>query len=65
MSDAFIRAGQFGSSRMGDFGSRAVRDESQEAVIMPNKLDTDANTGYATGNGSRTEQTDWTRQARS
>jgi hypothetical protein len=32
VSDAFIRAGQFGGSRMGEFGSRAVRD-TQEAVL--------------------------------
>ena len=32
VSDSFIRAGQFGSSRMGDFGSRAVRD-TQEAIL--------------------------------
>ncbi len=32
VSDAFIRAGQFGSSRMGEFGSRAARD-TQEAIL--------------------------------
>lgn len=32
VSDAFIRAGQFGSSQMGELGSRAVRD-TQEAVL--------------------------------
>ena len=32
VSDAFVRAGQFGSSRMGEFGSRAVRD-TQEAIL--------------------------------
>lgn len=32
VSDAFIKAGQFGSSRMGEFGSRAVRD-TQEAIL--------------------------------
>ena len=32
VSDAFIRAGQFGGTRMGEFGSRAVRD-TQEAVL--------------------------------
>jgi len=32
VSDAFIRAGQFGSSRMGEFGSRAARD-TQQAVL--------------------------------
>jgi len=32
VSDSFIRAGQFGSNRMGEFGSRALRD-TQEAVL--------------------------------
>lgn len=32
VSDAFVKAGQFGSSRMGEFGSRALRD-TQEAII--------------------------------
>jgi hypothetical protein len=32
VSDAFVRAGQFGSSRMGELGSRAIRD-TQEAVL--------------------------------
>jgi hypothetical protein len=32
VSDAFIKAGQFGSSRMGEMGSRALRD-TQEAVL--------------------------------
>ena len=32
VSDQFIRAGQFGSSRMGEFGSRALRD-TQEAIL--------------------------------
>jgi len=32
VSDAFVRAGQFGGSRMGEFGSRALRD-TQEAVL--------------------------------
>lgn len=32
VSDAFIRAGQFGGSRMGEFGARALRD-TQEAVL--------------------------------
>jgi len=33
VSDAFIRAGQFGGNRMGEFGSRALRD-TQEAVLQ-------------------------------
>jgi hypothetical protein len=32
VSDSFIKAGQFGSNRMGEFGSRALRD-TQEAVL--------------------------------
>lgn len=32
VSDAFIQAGQFGGSRMGEFGSRALRD-TQEAIL--------------------------------
>jgi len=32
VSDAFVRAGQFGSSRMGELGSRAIRD-TQEAIL--------------------------------
>lgn len=32
VSDAFIRAGSFGGTRMGEFGSRAVRD-TQESIL--------------------------------
>lgn len=32
VSDAFIKAGQFGGSRMGEFGSRALRD-TQESIL--------------------------------
>jgi len=32
VSDSFIRAGQFGGTRMGEFGSRAVRD-TQESIL--------------------------------
>ena len=32
VSDQFIKAGQFGSSRMGEFGGRALRD-TQEAIL--------------------------------
>ena len=32
VSDAFVRAGQFGGSRMGEFGARALRD-TQESVL--------------------------------
>ena len=44
VSDAFIKAGQFGSSRMGEFGSRAVRD-TQEAIL--NQQAQAAQQGYA------------------
>ena len=43
VSDAFIKAGQFGSSRMGEFGSRALRD-TQESVL--NQQAQMANQGY-------------------
>ena len=32
VSDSFIRAGQFGGSRMGEFGARALRD-TQESIL--------------------------------
>lgn len=32
VSDSFIRAGQFGSSRMGDIGSRAIRDTNDSIL---------------------------------
>ena len=44
VSDAFIKAGQFGSRRMGEFGSRAVRD-TQEAIL--NQQAQAAQQGYA------------------
>ena len=43
VSDSFIRAGQFGSSRMGDFGSRALRDEQESLQNAQANL---MNTGY-------------------
>lgn len=43
VSDQFIKAGQFGSSRMGEFGSRALRD-MQEGVL--NKQGDLLNQGY-------------------
>jgi hypothetical protein len=43
VSDAFIKAGQFGSSRMGEFGSRALRD-TQQAIL--NQQSTAAQQGY-------------------
>lgn len=58
VSDAFIKAGQFGSSRMGEFGSRAVRD-TQEAVL--NQQAQLANQGY--GQALSASQADLARQA--
>lgn len=58
VSDAFIKAGQFGSSRMGEFGSRALRD-TQEAVL--NQQAQMANQGYAQALGA--SQADLARQA--
>ena len=49
VSDAFIKAGQFGGSRMGEFGSRALRD-AQEAVL--DKQAQLANQGYAQALGA-------------
>ena len=43
VSDAFIKAGQFGSNRMGEFGSRALRD-TQEAIL--NQQSQAAQQGY-------------------
>ena len=58
VSDSFIRAGQFGSSRMGEFGSRALRD-TQESVL--NQQAQMANQGYGQALGA--SQADLARQA--
>ena len=58
VSDAFIRAGQFGSSRMGEFGSRALRD-TQEAIL--NQQAQAAQQGY--GQSMQAAQADLARQA--
>lgn len=58
VSDAFIKAGQFGSSRMGEFGSRAVRD-TQEAIL--NAQAQAAQQGY--GQAMSAAQADLARQA--
>ena len=58
VSDAFIRAGQFGSSRMGDFGTRAVRDESENLLNAQADM---MNTGYQQAMGAA--QADMARQA--
>jgi hypothetical protein len=57
VSDAFIKAGQFGSSRMGEMGSRAIRD-TQEAVL--NQQAQLANQGY--GQAMSAAQADLARQ---
>ena len=46
VSDSFIKAGQFGSRNMGEFGSRALRD-TQEAIL--DKQGALAAQGYAQG----------------
>ena len=58
VSDAFIKAGQFGGSRMGEFGSRALRD-TQEAIL--NQQAQMANQGYGQALGA--SQADLARQA--
>ena len=58
VSDSFIKAGQFGSSRMGDFGSRAVRDESENLLNAQANM---MNTGYQ--QAIATKQADMARQA--
>jgi hypothetical protein len=58
VSDAFIKAGQFGGTRMGEFGSRALRD-TQEAVL--NQQAQLANQGY--GQALNASQADLARQA--
>jgi hypothetical protein len=57
VSDAFTKAGQFGSSRMGEFGSRAVRD-TQEAIL--NQQAQAAQQGY--GQSLAAAQADLARQ---
>lgn len=58
VSDSFTKAGQFGSNRMGEFGSRALRD-TQEAIL--NQQGQLANQGY--GQALTASQTDLARQA--
>jgi hypothetical protein len=58
VSDAFIKAGQFGGTRMGEFGSRALRD-TQEAIL--NQQAQLANQGY--GQALSASQADLARQA--
>lgn len=58
VSDSFIKAGQFGSNRMGEFGSRALRD-TQEAIL--NQQSQAAQQGY--GQSLNAAQADLARQA--
>lgn len=58
VSDAFIRAGQFGGSRMGEFGERALRD-TQEAIL--NQQSQVLQQGY--GQALSASQADLARQA--
>jgi hypothetical protein len=58
VSDAFIKAGQFGSSRMGELGARAMRD-TQEAILAQQAQS--AERGY--GQALAAAQADLARQA--
>ena len=58
VSDQFIKAGQFGSSRMGEFGSRALRDTQESILAKQSEL---ANQGYSQAMANA--QTDLARQA--
>jgi hypothetical protein len=57
VSDAFIKAGQFGSSRMGEMGARALRDTQESILSQQAQL---ANQGYTQALGAA--QTDLARQ---
>ena len=57
ISDQFVRAGQFGGSRMGEFGQRALRD-TQEAVLREQAQALQQGYGQALG----AAQTDLARQ---
>ena len=58
VSDAFIKAGQFGGTRMGEFGSRALRDTQESVLNQQAQL---ANQGY--GQALNASQADLARQA--
>ena len=58
VSDQFIKAGQFGGTRMGEFGSRALRD-TQEAILSQQAQA--AQQGY--GQALSASQADLARQA--
>lgn len=58
VSDAFIKAGQFGSSRMGELGARAMRDTQEAILAQQAQL---AERGY--GQALAASQADLARQA--
>jgi len=58
VSDAFVKAGQFGGTRMGEFGSRALRD-TQDSIL--NQQAQALQSGYGQALGAA--QTDAARQA--
>lgn len=58
VSDAFIKAGQFGSNRMGEFGSRALRDTQEKVLDQQATL---MSQGY--GQSLAASQADLARQA--
>ena len=58
VSDSFVKAGQFGGNRMGEFASRALRDTQNGILTQQAQM---ANTGYA--NALQASQTDLARQA--
>lgn len=58
VSDAFIKAGQFGGTRMGEFGSRALRDTQESVLNQQAQL---LQSGYGQAIGAA--QTDASRQA--
>lgn len=57
VSDAFVRAGQFGGTRMGEFGARALRDTQESILNQQAQL---ANQGY--GQALSASQADLSRQ---
>ena len=58
VSDSFVRAGSFGGTRMGEFGSRALRD-TQDSILGQQSQALQAGYGQALG----TSQADQARQA--
>ena len=58
VSDSFVKAGQFGGNRMGEFASRALRDTQNSILTQQAQM---ANTGY--NNALTASQADLSRQA--